>query len=370
MKRRTFLLSTAAMALSSTAFARRFGRQVEDNPYLETIGLHLNSVRNEMAMDAENTLRAISEVGYKQIELGSTMDADETVRIARDLGMKVNSAFFNWKTIVAADEPDVPTVEAVVEKAAELELKYLVFGYIGKGYRESVEKFKKYADLASEAGVVCSKANIQLCYHNHSFEFRPLEEGVTGMDIFIERFHQDLIKFELDVFGAKIAGKKPIKLLQQLEGRVAQVHLSDIKKGFTKQFDESKIPEEAYEEFGPGVMPFGKIIEACIETGVEQCHIEHTHSPNPLKSIANSYEQIHELAKEKKKKPDAEKQPGDNNNPFGGNDDHDHNDHNDHNHQHAGNVKDFKNLIRSEIKIHKIQLPQLQEHPVQRIKIR
>ena len=352
MKRRTFLLSTAALALSSTAFARRFGRlgpQADDNPYLETIGLHLNSVRNEMAMDAENTLRAISEVGYKQIELGSTMDADETVRIARDLGMEVNSAFFNWKTIVAPDEPDVPTVEAVVEKAAELELKYLVFGYIGKGHRESVEKFKEYADLASEAGAVCRKADIQLCYHNHAFEFKPLEEGVTGMDIFIERFHQDLIKFELDVFGAKIAGMKPIRLLKQLEGRVAQVHLCDIKKGFTKQFDESKIPEETYEEFGPGVMPFGKIIEACIETGVEQCHIEQPHSPNPLKSITSSYEQIHELAKKAKEKPDAEKKPGDNNNPFGVNDDHDHN------HQHAGHDIELNNFKLENLKI---DLPQ------------
>ena len=148
MKRRTFLLSTAAMAITSTAFAKRFGLQEDDTPYLETLGLHLQTVQNEIAMDAENTLRAISEVGFKQIELTSTMDADETVKIARDLGLNVNSAFFNWKTIAAADEPDVPTMEAVVEKAAELELKYLVFGYIGKGYRESVEKFKNYADVA------------------------------------------------------------------------------------------------------------------------------------------------------------------------------------------------------------------------------
>ena len=334
------------MAITSTAFAKRFGLQEDDTPYLETLGLHLQTVQNEIAMDAESTLRAISEVGFKQIELTSTMDADETVKIARDLGLNVNSAFFNWKTIAAADEPDVPTMEAVVEKAAELELKYLVFGYIGKGYRESVEKFKNYADVASDAGNLCRAAGIQLCYHNHSFEFKPLEEGVTGMEIFIERFHQDLVKFELDVFGLKIGGQNVTRMLRQLEGRVAQVHLSDIKPKTAKQFDESKIPAETFAEFGEGAMPLNKILATCEETGVEQCYIEHVHAANPLKSVANSFEQFNQLkaqAEAEKKKKKKDKEENGNNNPFG------HHDH-DHDHEHV-NDDSFEDIENMQVKL-------------------
>ena len=312
MKRRTFICATAAMALSSTTLARSLARPVasfsKKSPYLESLGLNLNSIRNELAMDQANTLQAVADAGFKQVELASTMDGGEVVKISRDLGMAVNSAFFNWKTIVAPDEADVPSIEAVIEKAAELELKYLVLGYIGKGFRESVEKFKLYADAGSVAGEKCREADIQLCYHNHSFEFKPLEEGVSGMDIFIERFHQDLVKFELDLFWAKLGGKQPGRLLGQLDGRVAQVHLKNVKKKSPQQFDENKVPEDQFVELADGAIKYEALLPKFEEIGVEHCHIAQDYSPNPLESMAanhKSFAKLVEVAKEPAKKEGA-----------------------------------------------------------------
>ena len=107
----------------------------------------------------------------------------------------------------------------------------MVFGYIGKGERETVDHFKRHADQANKAGEKCAKAGIQLCYHNHSFEFAKLNGGKTGWDVFVKEFDKKLVKFEVDVFWVKIGGLDPYKTLRQLKGRVSQVHLKDLVKG-------------------------------------------------------------------------------------------------------------------------------------------
>jgi sugar phosphate isomerase/epimerase len=312
MKRRTFLGGAAALALSSNALAdilrTPFNTLPANNPYLETLGLQLYTVRNELEMDKEATLKAVKDAGYHQVELMNTMDSDEIVTIARDLGLNVTSAFFNWETVANPNE-NAPTMETVIEKANEIGLKHLVFGYIGPGHRESVEHFKAHADSASIAGEKCLEAGIQLCYHNHSFEFKPLEDDVTGFDLFIERFHRDFVKFELDVFWSQIGGWDALRMLDKLDGRVTQVHLKDLKKGTKKEYDEGNVAEKAFQPLGRGSINMKKVIAKCKEIGVEQCHVEQDQSPSPIEEIGVSYVHMQEIATGKAAKEPKPKKP-------------------------------------------------------------
>lgn len=318
MKRRTFLGGAAAMALSSTSLAYSLARPLTalrpDNPYLKTIGLQLWTVRNELDMDKEATLKAIAQAGYHQVELMNTMDSDEVVKIAKDVGLQVTSAFFNWETI-ANPNAEAPTMDAVIEKASEFGLKHLVFGYIGRGHRESADHFKRHADAASIAGEKCKAADIQLCYHNHSFEFRPLEDNVSGFELFIERFHRDFVMFELDVFWAQISGWNAVNTLKKLDGRVSQVHLKDLKKGAERQFDEGEVAEDAFVDLGKGSIDMVRVIETCQEIGVQQCHVEQDWSASPLESIKTNHQFLVDLdeGKIKSKVPDPKAKD-----PFGG----------------------------------------------------
>lgn len=288
MKRREFLQAAGATAMACS-MSPRILAAANETPYLKTMGLQLWTVRNQMAEDVAATLGSVAKAGYHQVELMNTLEADEVYAKATDVGLKVTSAFIDWQSICRIGDEGVPTIESIVEKGQQLGLKYLVFGYIGKGQRETLDDYRRHADTANKAGQLCQEADLQLCYHNHSFEFEKLDGDQTGFDIFIDRFDERLVQFELDVFWAAIGGWDPVETIRRLGDRTAQLHLKDWKAGGDIIFDEGKVPHDAFQEVGDGVIDFPSVLAAAVEAKVDQCHVEQDQSPNPIESIGQSY---------------------------------------------------------------------------------
>lgn len=257
--------------------------------YLSTIGLQLWTVRNALAADVPATLKAVKDAGYVQVELMNTASAAEIVPQAKKAGLKVTSSMIDWNSLVNPGAANVPTLDETLEVARAHQLKYLVFGYIGKGSRETVKQMSAIAASANSFGRKCRDAGVQLCYHHHSFEFAPLDDKkTTGWDVFVREFDPSLVQFEIDVFWAAIGGLDPVKTLRDLKGRVAQVHLKDLAAGTGVIYDESAVPHPAFKELGQGSLEMRRIVEVCDETGVDQCHVEQDQSPDALASIATS----------------------------------------------------------------------------------
>lgn len=265
-------------------------------PYLNSIGLQVWTVRNQLEQDLPGTLRSIKEAGYAQIELMRTLNARDFVAPARDLNLGITSAFIDWNALVGSPTPDEPRLAAHLDMATEIGLRHLVLGYIAKGARETAGQMRRHAAAANAFGRQCRDAGIQLCYHHHSFEFAPLEDApATGWEILVREFDPELVKFEIDVFWAEIGGVDPIGLLRGLRGRVAQVHLKDLKSGTALNWDEGAVPPEAFKELGQGQLELGTILSVCAEIEVEQCHVEQDQSPDPIASIALSLDWLRRL---------------------------------------------------------------------------
>jgi sugar phosphate isomerase/epimerase len=257
--------------------------------YLPGLGLQVYSVRNELERDAAGTLRAIRAAGYAQVELMRLDDARHVTSLARDLGLGVRSAFLDWTLLAQPDAATPARLDQALATARDLGLRHLVFGYIGKGRRETVAQLKAHAAAANAFGRRCRDAGLTLCYHLHSFEFAPLADGATtGWDVLLHELDPQLVPFELDVFWCAIARRDPVAMLRDLRGRVAQVHLKDLAAGTPVIFDEGAVPAAAFREVGAGSLDFPAILAACLETGVTQCHVEQDQSPDPLASIAAS----------------------------------------------------------------------------------
>jgi sugar phosphate isomerase/epimerase len=258
-------------------------------PYLSSIGLQVWTVRNQLAQDLPGTLRSIRKAGYAQIELMRMLDARDFVAPARELGLGISSAFIDWTSLAQPGPGSAADLARSIALGREFGLKYLVFGYLGKGVRETVAQMRGHAAAANAFGRQCRDAGIQLCYHHHSFEFAPLEGGhTTGWAVFLKELDPQLVQFEIDVFWAAIAGHDPVRLLRRLSGRVTQVHLKDLKAGMPVNWDESLVPPDAFRELGRGCLDLRQILATCAETGVAQCHVEQDQSPDPLASIATS----------------------------------------------------------------------------------
>ena len=262
-------------------------------PYAENIGIQLYTVRDQLAADPQSTLEEISKLGYKQIELMDTDQIPLLKPIAKDLGLAINSSFFSWSVLTGRwdlrEEEDRTenTFDQVLEDAQKAGLNHLVFGYMLPEERSTLDDYRRICPILNEAGEKCKSAGIQLCYHNHSFEFAPME-GSNGYDILIEKLDPELVKFELDVFWSDIAGVNPVALMKKLSGRIRLLHLKDKLINTPVIYDEGKVPEEAFKELGNGVVDLEGVLATAGQVGVEHCMVEQDQSPAPLESIKTS----------------------------------------------------------------------------------
>jgi sugar phosphate isomerase/epimerase len=298
VKRRTFIQTTAG--LSVTALAAQLARPLlampQQSKYLDQIGLQLWTVRKQMEQDVPKTLKAVAEAGYKQVELMDVSSGVEIAQQAKAVGLDVKSGFINWQSVCKPDEKGVPSIDDIIAIGKEIGLEHLVFGYIGKGSRETVDQMKSNAKNANELGKKAADAGLQVCYHNHSFEFEKIDGDTTGFDVLMEEFDNDLVKFELDVFWTKVGGWDPMETMKKLDGRITQVHLKDPKEGTGVIYDEGKVPAEAFQECGDGTIDMGEVMKLAGEIGAIYCHVEQDQSPDPIASIGQSIEHLKSLS--------------------------------------------------------------------------
>jgi sugar phosphate isomerase/epimerase len=292
MIRREFLTTSAALT-AAAATPRCFAALGKNNKYRNEIGIQLYTLRNQINDDVEGTLKAVAEAGYFQVEPYGFPDAGEMIQAAKDNGMKVNSSHFAWDSVVNPDDDGVPPFAEILEKAKDAGLTDLVIPYLADKNRKTLDDYRQLCDRCNKAAEQAKEAGIQLSYHNHAFEFEPMEDGKTGYDILIERFSEDM-HFEIDVFWIVVGGQDPAKLIRKLKGRVSQLHLKDLNKAI-KTPNYGSIPQEAFEELGDGTIAMEPIIRAANRAGVKHCHVEQDHSPHPIQSIQQSMKHLKTL---------------------------------------------------------------------------
>ncbi|MEL6276978.1 MAG: TIM barrel protein, partial [Bacteroidota bacterium] len=205
-----------------------------------------------------------------------------------------NSSFMLWTTLtdrwdLVPQEKEKMEFTEVLDQASEAGLSHLVFGYLTPEERQSLDDYKKWADVLNEAALKAKQHNLQMAYHNHNFEFAQLDGGVP-FDVLSERLDAELFPFELDVFWAAIAGYDPVELLPRIKDRVKLLHLKDLKADTPVLQDNAGVPEEAFQELGDGILPIKKLAEMGKEYGVDYCFVEQDFSPYPLESIKESIE--------------------------------------------------------------------------------
>jgi len=283
MKRRSFIQQACGLSLCIPAFARSAG-----TPYLGQIGLQLYTLRKAIAKDLKKTLGEVAKIGYRQVEpygFPSPQSID-MIKRAKDLGMRVHSSHFTWDSLLHPEKKGMRPFAEVLETAHKHELTDLVVPYLHNEDRKDLEAYKKTAETLNRGAELSAEAGIRLAYHNHAFEFKPMTQGKTGYDVFVESFSPRMF-FEVDVFWVKLGGVDPIAQLAKLENRVSQLHLKDLQKGSTcPNFD--KVQPEAFDEIGDGMIPMIPIMQAAQKFGVKHCHVEQDHSPDPLASVRKS----------------------------------------------------------------------------------
>jgi sugar phosphate isomerase/epimerase len=186
--------------------------------------------------------------------------------------------------------PETPAFAKVLEEAQAAGIKHLIIPTIDPKDRPNLDGYKLAAEKMNRAAAEAKTVGIQLAYHNHTFEFDPMEDTRAGFDVLMEEFSADML-FEVDAFWVQLGKRDPAKLIRSLKCRVTQVHLKDLSAGV-------KLPEkiegwwslrvEDFASLGEGIIPVNPIIEAAKEAGVQYCHVEQDLSVDPMESIRRS----------------------------------------------------------------------------------
>ena len=289
INRRHFLRNTAGTALALASVQSLFAAE-KTSPYVQNIGIQLYTLRNQITLDAANTIKTVAAAGYKQVEPYASPQTATMIAAAKDNGLAVNSMHFDWNTIVEAKDNAFPDFQKVILTAKDAGIANLVIPYLQDQYRTDLDAYKATAEKFNTAAQLTKAAGIQLSYHNHNFEFTPMADGKTGFDIFTAEFSPDMM-FELDIFWVKIAGNDPVAMIEKLSGRISQLHLKDLRNGVTIPNFASPANDD-FKELGNGSIPMGPIMAAGEKAGVKHCHVEQDQSPDPIKSIQQSIQYL------------------------------------------------------------------------------
>ena len=274
------LLASSALPLLAAKFNR-------------PLGVQLYTVRMLMPKDPRGTLAAIAGMGYTFVEPGRGQLAQLEPHLT-ELKLSTPSVglelpFVTGRPPGASAPTNAPqSLDEAIAPLPEKGVRFAVIAYVGKPERDAPGFYERFADQMNKAGETCRKHGVQLCYHHHSFEFDPAG-GKRPFDTLVERFDPKLVHFEIDTFWLKIAGQDPAAMLGRLKGRVSLVHLKDIARGTAVEYNEGKVPREAFKEVGNGELEWTGILKACERAGVRHYIVEQDWWPgDPLESLKQS----------------------------------------------------------------------------------
>ena len=285
--RRSFLKSTSLVSAGLFIAPKHF--KIKSS----LIGLQLYTVRDAMGTDPKDTLEKVAKIGYTSVE-GATytgsekfygMSPSEFKTVLKQNGLVMPSAHYRLGEETEKGEAVKGTMlhdwDKAVDDAAAVGLKYMVCAYLSESERGDADHYKKVADQLNIAGERCKKSGIQLCYHNHNFEF--VKQGdVLPYNILLGT-DKELVKMEMDMYWVTKAAQDPITLFKEHPGRFPLWHIKDMDKTDAKNFTE----------VGNGIINFKEIFKHKALAGMKYFFVEQDTTPgSPFDSITQSISYI------------------------------------------------------------------------------
>jgi sugar phosphate isomerase/epimerase len=302
--RREWIQMTAAGAMTAAAGSGLFAAGKS-----RTWGVQVYTVRNLLKNKGPDTFKAIAAIGYKEVEILRQGMAEQASQ-AKAAGLAPVSMHIESPIVTGDWAPWMPALKdsgvttppsidiaKVAADAKAIGVRYLVVSYLMPGERSQPGFFDKFAEAMNKAGNTVQQAGLQLCYHNHGFEFEKGSDGKTVLETLMARLDPSRVKLEMDVFWVSVTGADPVALLQKYSGRVALVHLKDKAAGAPAETNEAKVAPTTFKAIGNGSLDFRAILKAADAAGVEHFFVEQDHTPgDPVASLKTSFEHLQQLA--------------------------------------------------------------------------
>ena len=215
------------------------------------IALQMYTVRDDAGRDFAGTVRQVAAIGYAGVELAGRggLSVRELRDVLNETGLRVCGSH------IGMDQME-NNIGQVISENLEIGNSRVVVPYLADDRRQGADGYKKTAETLNGLGETLRTQGLTLCYHNHAFEFEPLEGGQFGLDVLLDNTDPMLVKAEVDTYWALVGGQDPVAFIQKHKGRVPLLHLKD-----------RDTSDGSFAELGAGDLPLDALIAAAPEVG-------------------------------------------------------------------------------------------------------
>jgi sugar phosphate isomerase/epimerase len=280
INRRSFLYTSGRSALGALALAGLKPIEIKAATRLSKIGLQLYTLRREMDKDFEGSLQKVAAIGYNEVEFAGYYNRtpNQVKEILARYGLEAPSAHVSLADLRMK-------LDASIDAARAIGHKLLVCPYLNPQDRKTIDDYKRHAETFNKAAAACQKAGIEFGYHNHEFEFIPID-GKVPFDVLLAETDQKLVKIELDLYWIKKGNQDALDYMKKNPGRVIAFHVKDM----------DNTPKQSFTEVGRGVINFKDIFAQSKSVGVKYFIVEQDECPgSPFDSIKISHDYLRKL---------------------------------------------------------------------------
>jgi sugar phosphate isomerase/epimerase len=232
--RRQFL-GKSALAAGTAMIASQFPVMGGNSFFTGTVklpvGFQVWTIREELAKDFSGTLKKMSALGYKTVEMCSPpgyqslgfgplviMKGREMKTLVEDAGLHLESTHYGMDELKN-------NLNERIAFALESGQKQMILSSFGLPENASMSDWMKAADTLNEIGKRMKKEGIQAGYHNHHMEFEKLD-GQLIYDALLKQLDPRYVKMQFQV-AVISAGFKASDYFNNYPGRFISAHLAD-----------------------------------------------------------------------------------------------------------------------------------------------
>ena len=274
LNRRSFL-QTATTGAVGALLAQRFATTAHARK-LSKIGVQLYTVRNEMAKDFEGTLAKVAALGYQQVEFAGYYNRtpQQVKEVLAKYKLEAPSVHVPLDDLRENLDKAVETTQAIGHKLA-------ICPYVMPDDRKKLDDYKAHAAVLNKAAAAFKKVGIEFGYHNHDFEFTPME-GKLPMDLLLAETDPKLVRIELDLYWITKAKQDPLAFFAKHPGRCIAFHVKDMNKD-----------NGSFAEVGRGSIDFKPLLAKANQAGAKYFFVEQDQCPGaPLDSLKMSFDYL------------------------------------------------------------------------------
>ncbi len=280
INRRTFLIN-AGLAGAGVALLPKLSLAAGNR----VAGIQLYTLRDELPKDVRGVIAKVAKAGYKEVEVFGYnkqngfwgLQPAEFKKLLDQHGLKSPSGHYGMDKLMS--EAKLDEVDDAIAAGKILGHQYITMPYIDAKFRKTGADLKNVAAKLNMAAKRVKAAGLKMAYHNHDFEFMPID-GTTLYEVLLKETNPALVSFEMDLYWVVRAGQDPVKWFEKYPGRFAMVHVKDMDKqdrklntevgkgdvNFKRIFAKSKmagIKHYIVEQENFKIDPFVSITESC-----------------------------------------------------------------------------------------------------------